>query len=46
MFLTTARQEWDLLMAAGVLFTVPLIAIFFAAQKQFIGGIATTSGLK
>ena len=46
MFLTTARQEWDLLMAAGALFTLPLILIFFFAQKQFISGISTTSGLK
>lgn len=46
MFLTTARQEWDLLMSAGVLFTMPLIIIFFFAQKQFISGISTTSGLK
>ena len=40
MFLTTARQEWDLLMAAGVMFTLPLIIIFFLAQKQFISGIS------
>lgn len=46
MFLTGARQEWDLLMAASTLFTLPLIIIFFVAQKQFIGGISTTSGLK
>lgn len=46
MFLTTARQEWDLLMAASTLFTLPLIGIFFIAQNQFIGGISTTSGLK
>lgn len=46
MFLTGARQEWDLLMAASTLFTLPLIIIFFLAQKQFLGGISTTSGLK
>lgn len=46
MFLTGARQEWDLLMAASTLFTLPLIIIFFVAQKQFLGGISTTSGLK
>ncbi len=46
MFLTTARQEWDLLMAASTMFTLPLIVIFFLAQKQFISGISTTSGLK
>ena len=46
MFLTSARQEWDLLMAASTLFTLPLIIIFFIAQKQFIGGISTASGLR
>ncbi len=46
MFLTTARSEWDLLMAASFMFTMPLIIIFFFAQKQFITGISTTSGLK
>lgn len=45
-FLTAARSEWDLLMAASTLFTLPLIVIFFFAQKQILGGIATTSGLK
>lgn len=46
MFLTSARKEWDLLMAASTLFTMPLVIIFFLAQKQFISGISTTSGLK
>lgn len=46
MFLTSARQEWDLLMTASTMFTIPLVVIFFLAQKQFIGGISTTSGLK
>lgn len=45
-FLTSAKQEWDLLMAASTMFTIPLIIIFFFAQKQFISGISTTSGLK
>ena len=45
-FLTSARSEWDLLMAASFMLTVPLIIIFFLAQKQFISGISTTSGLK
>ncbi len=46
MFLTGASKEWDLLMAASALFTLPLIIIFFFAQKQILGGISTTSGLK
>jgi len=44
-FLTTTRQEWELLMAAATMFTMPLIILFFIGQKQFISGIATT-GLK
>lgn len=45
-FLTDAKKEWNLLMAASVMFTAPLIIMFFLAQKQFISGISTTSGLK
>lgn len=37
--------EWNLLMAAAAIFTVPIIIIFFFAQKQFIEGI-TVTGLK
>lgn len=46
MFLTGTQNEWDLLMAASALFTLPLVVIFFLAQKQILGGISTTSGLK
>lgn len=45
-FLNNSRQEWALLMAASTLCTLPLILLFFIAQKQIIGGISTTSGLK
>jgi len=45
-FMLSAKQEWELLMAANTVFTLPLIVIFFCAQKQFLGGISTTSGLK
>lgn len=45
-FMLSAKTEWELLMAANVVFTLPLIAIFFVAQKQFLGGTSTTSGLK
>ncbi len=38
-------SEWDKLMAASVAATVPILAIFFFAQKYFIKGI-TFSGLK
>jgi multiple sugar transport system permease protein len=37
--------HWELLFAATVMVTLPMIVIFFLAQKQFIQGIATT-GLK
>jgi multiple sugar transport system permease protein len=36
---------WNLLMAASVLVILPVIVIFFMAQKTFIEGIATT-GMK
>lgn len=37
--------EWNLLMAASLLVIMPVIILFFMAQKTFIQGIATT-GLK
>ena len=37
--------SWELLMAASVLIMIPVVALFFLAQKAFIQGIATT-GLK
>lgn len=45
-FMLSAKTDWELLMAANTIFTLPLIVIFFLAQKQFLGGISTTSGLK
>jgi len=45
-FLTSVKQEWQLLMAASAMCTVPLIVIFFIGQKYFLTGISTTSGLK
>ena len=37
--------QWNLLMAASVIVVLPVIVVFFFAQKLFIQGIAT-SGLK
>lgn len=37
--------QWGLLLAASTIMTVPVIALFFAAQKHFIEGI-TLTGLK
>lgn len=36
---------WNLLMAASVVFTIPIIIVFFFAQKTFIQGVKLT-GLK
>ncbi len=44
-FLAEHYTEWGLLMAASALFTLPLIIMFFMAQKQFIEGISLT-GIK
>jgi len=38
-------SEWSLLMAASVMMTIPVILVFFFAQKYFIQGI-TLTGLK
>ncbi|MDQ3540116.1 MAG: carbohydrate ABC transporter permease [Chloroflexota bacterium] len=37
--------QWSLLMAASVIFTVPMIILFFMFQRYFMEGVATT-GLK
>lgn len=37
--------HWEIVMAASVLMTLPMIVIFFLMQKHFVRGIATT-GLK
>jgi len=39
------RTRWDLLMAASTMMILPIIVIFFLAQRYFIQGIAV-SGLK
>ncbi|MDF2923524.1 MAG: sugar transporter ATP-binding protein [Paenibacillaceae bacterium] len=45
LFTDMAGTDWHLLMAASVMATVPLLLVFFFAQKKFIEGVATT-GLK
>lgn len=45
LFTNQSGTEWHLLMAASVMATFPLLAVFFLAQKKFIEGIAMT-GLK
>jgi multiple sugar transport system permease protein len=36
------QKEWELLAAAGVSVTVPMIIVFFLGQRYFLEGIATT----
>jgi len=44
-FKSEYETQWALWMAASVIFTVPMILLFFLAQRFFIEGIAT-SGIK
>jgi multiple sugar transport system permease protein len=46
-FRSVMRSRWDLLMAAASAMTIPVVALFFAAQRYFFesGGI-TLTGLK
>jgi multiple sugar transport system permease protein len=43
-FLSLHGGKWAQLMAASTIFTIPIIVLFFFAQKTFIQGIATTGG--
>jgi multiple sugar transport system permease protein len=45
LFTDTAGTAWHLLMAASVMATLPLLLVFFFAQKKFVEGVSTT-GLK
>lgn len=44
-FKTEYETQWALWMAASVIFTLPMVALFFAAQRYFIEG-ASSSGIK
>lgn len=35
-------QQWNLLMAANIVVTVPIVMLFFAAQRYFVEGISLT----
>jgi multiple sugar transport system permease protein len=39
------EMQWEIIMAASVIITVPMLVIFFLGQRYFMDGIATT-GLK
>ena len=45
LFRTENEVIWNLLMAATVVITIPLIVVFLAAQKYFVEGISST-GMK
>ena len=45
LFSTDSGNDWHLVMAASAVATVPLLIMFFLAQKKFIEGIAL-SGMK
>lgn len=44
LFTDEVGTRWELLMSASVMATVPLLIVFFFAQKQFIEGVALTGG--
>ena len=44
-YAVTATGKWNLLMAASTIMVVPVIAIFFMAQRYFVKGV-TLTGLK
>ncbi|RYG39410.1 carbohydrate ABC transporter permease [bacterium] len=43
-FLSSYGSKWAELMAASTIFTLPIVVLFFLAQKTFIRGISTTGG--
>jgi multiple sugar transport system permease protein len=43
-FMSAYGGQWTQLMAAAIVFTLPIILLFFFAQRTFIQGIATTGG--
>ncbi|NPV09193.1 MAG: carbohydrate ABC transporter permease [Anaerolineae bacterium] len=44
-FQTKYQRDWHLMMAASLVVTIPMMILFFAAQRQFIEGI-TITGMK
>ncbi|MBT7417662.1 MAG: hypothetical protein HN780_03980, partial [Gemmatimonadetes bacterium] len=34
--------QWNLLMAANIVVTVPIVMLFFTAQRYFVEGISLT----
>jgi multiple sugar transport system permease protein len=44
-FRTMTQVDWNLMMAASVLFMLPVIVLFFLAQRVFVEGV-TLTGVK
>lgn len=44
LFTDEVGTKWELLMSASVMATLPLLVVFFFAQKQFIEGVTMTGG--
>ena len=44
-FIGQYTSDWNLLMAAATVITIPMIIVFFLAQRYFIEGI-TFTGIK
>jgi multiple sugar transport system permease protein len=45
-FKTDYDTQWGLWMAASVILTIPMVVLFFLAQKFFMEGLASTTGLQ
>jgi multiple sugar transport system permease protein len=46
MFKGLYNIEWNMLMAATILVMLPVLIVFFVAQKYFIEGISISSAMK
>jgi multiple sugar transport system permease protein len=40
----SGNYNWEIVVTASVISTIPMIILFFIGQKQFVDGIATTGG--
>jgi multiple sugar transport system permease protein len=45
-FQGTYTTQWNYLMAGAVIITLPVVIVYFLAQKYFIEGVAMSSGMK
>jgi multiple sugar transport system permease protein len=40
LFMSYYRTEWNLMMAAATLTVIPVLILFFSAQRYFLRGVA------